>query len=298
MKSAYKLDSACFRAAIVLIIVCLWNLCVFAAGHKPKLDSQWERIHTEDEFFSIYLPARLPVYFRENHRVEGSSALIKSERIVRGFEDGAVFIVYAYETSESKKLFDDKVALYQAKFKSKQQKLEINGFRGAVIFKSENSTYQTAKVFVGNNQVFVIETATRKTGDPLVSQFFSSLKLGNTSAQSNEVVLSSKTTSNAQTSPVAAAQTYENKDVTNQARLLFVPIPPRIGAYNGATKVKMVISESGEPIEIETSKNLPEKVSRYLESIVKYAIFIPADKDGRFVRQKGEIMFNFTGSSF
>lgn len=288
--------------AIASVIVCLCNIPVFAAGimserneNKLILESEWERIHTEDEFFSIYMPARLPIYFREKHSVEGSRVTLKSERIVRGFENGVVFILYVYETDESPKLFDDKVALYRAKFKSKPQKLEVNGFKGAEMSKGENSTYQTVKCFVGNNQVFVIETASRKNNDPLVSQFFTSLKIGNGSAQSNLIALPPKTLLSSPISPVATNQIYENKDVTNPARLLFVPIPPRLGTYTGTTKVKMIISESGEPINIEAAKGLPENVGRYLVSIVKYAIFIPADKDGQFVQQKGEIMFNFTG---
>jgi hypothetical protein len=218
------------------------------------------------------------------------------ERVVKGYQDGFVFIVKMYETSNPRGLLND---YFDISHYSKANKREINisGWKGVEYLRKEDALYHNIQCFATKRRVYVIEVAGRSEANPAINKFLSSLKLGAAASGPNSAfsVVDNSPGQNSTTlaSTPVTNRAFDKSEVTHQAVLLYLPIPVRPNGFRGAVRLKMVLSASGEVTDISVAKGPNPIVSQYLTNLARFIIFLPAEKDGRPVSQSSEATFNF-----
>jgi len=258
-------------------------------------DFSWQRVHTKDEEFSILMPVRPPDFVREDQKLGVHGLSVSKERVVKGYQDGIVFIVKMYETSKPKELLNDYFDIFHYK-KADTHEVRLGSFEGVQYIRKEEGLYHNIQCFAASHRVYVIELAGRSETIPAINQFLSSLKLGGATLGLNDASSATGNPSNPENTSQALTPitnpVFDKREVTRPAVSLYLPIPVRPNGFRGTIKLSMVLSASGEVTDISAAKGLSYSISQYFTDLAKHIIFLPAEKDGHPVSQYSEVTFN------
>lgn len=294
------------------IVLMLLSLLAFSeASLFPNTNKQptrqvvsvWQGFKTKDGDFYILLPKRPSMSVNSNYILGRDGAAIKSERVATAHENGAIFIVKMYETSDTKKLLNLYPSVFHLSEAYEARDITVNDFKGQQYFKKGDEYSQYIECVATKRRVYVLEAAARDAANPSIQRFLSSLKLGNknTATNSNDSIVAETLSG---VSPATSAlepnnvQVFKESEVTHKAIALYRSNPhysavARSRRIQGKVTLGIVFSSSGEVTNIKVIKGLDGGLTENAIEATKSIVFLLAEKDGRAVSQYAEIDYNF-----
>jgi TonB family C-terminal domain len=292
---------------IILQVIVLFFLIhtIFAADVQAQSAQStvenhqgWERLTVKNGEFSIWIPEGFATYndFVEHYKGDGKGSKFYEERVVNAYLERAVFVVKVYKVSNSKKALDDLIS-FSRQLKGVWEDIAMNGFKGKHLRHEEATYFRDVQYFSSNNYVYAVEVAARDAGNPLVKAFLSSLRLGK-EAIAQDAAAPSINVSQLNRLP-ADLEVVDNKTFGFiRAVVINKPTPrytkkARENQISGTVVLKMVLSSSGEVVDIEVIRGLKHGLTEEAIKAAEYIIFLPADLEGRPVSQHVTVEYNF-----
>ncbi|MDQ1592518.1 MAG: vitamin transporter [Pyrinomonadaceae bacterium] len=276
-------------------IVAAWTLRPSAA----QTTSQWERISTEDEDFSVNMPVRPSFIEKERYVHDGVKV---SRALISGvYHNGVVFIARIYEVPELKQLSNERLSGDCRRLAGLRniegRDIDKSSFRGKEYLKQSDNHTHIIQCYLTKKRFYVIEAAARNKDNSSIKRFLSSLSLGGGKTAEDP----SNDSAHSQTSTPIVTDTskvYYEKEVTYPAVIINKPIHSytpiaRAARISGSVKLRAVLSASGEVLNIEVLKGLGAGLSESAIESAKKITFLPAEKDGRTVSQYAEVVYHF-----
>lgn len=283
----------------------------FARGAAPARPARpavfqspprWERVRTDDEDFSVYMPARPSVHEKEGYFYDGVK--VSHALIAAAYHDGAVFVARVFELPELKELSADRLSgnclrladLRAHKGLSKEGRdLERQGFRGKEYLKQGDGYAHTVQCFATKRRFYVVEAAARNKDGPVIKRFLSSLSLGGEAAPAGPPDDAGLASPAVETD---ASKAYGEKEVARAAVVVNRPHPrypgtAAVARIGGEVRLRVLFLASGEVGEIEVLKGRAAGLTESAVEAARKIKFIPAEKDGRLVSQYAEVVYRF-----
>jgi TonB family protein len=261
--------------------------------------SSWERINTEDEDFSIHMPARPTVHVQRAFNISGVK--FSGAAISTAYHDGVVFIARIYEAPNLTNLTRKCPQIVGISKKATPQKISIGNYQGEEYLESGDNYYRYTRCFTTTARFYVVEAAARNETDPNIKRFLSSLELGGMKViERSNTVSEEAGTSNQPlaTLPTDSKSIFAENEVTRPAVIIYKPMPvynpiAKAARISGKVKIKLVLSASGEVSDIEVLKGQKGGLADGVIPVLKHIKFLPAQNDGRLVSQYAEVEYNF-----
>jgi TonB family protein len=257
----------------------------------------WNRLAPKKEEFSVLMPGSASVYVGSTYLRPGpydTNWVSMPVRIYNVISDKTLFVIQSYESPNLKSLRD---TLFNSddKFFKFEQDVKSNGFKGKRFVRSKTNIFGAGEYFLTKHHLYVIEAVRRDSDSPLIDQFLTSFNLESNNESPVEALVSQSEFSMSQ-NPV-----YEinNQPEIRKAVILWKPeadFTPESSAARelGTVKLSIVLSSNGRVSGIEVLSSLRFGVTEQAIEAAKRVIFLPAEREGRFISQRVVIEYTYS----
>ncbi len=247
---------------------------VVRAGFSVQSQPVLLRSTEKGDEFSILMPAQPTTLVTTLRMTFKNDAVVDEDRTFAAYADRTVFLLRVLKTTNPKKTLDGILAFHEggdrsgAKFSS--QDITLGRFKGKQVDSNEVGVqyqepyHSRTQYFAMGRKVYAISASARDSGNPWLSQFFSTLKLGEMiyDASASKEGDRTSTPNIVPAQSQNTAQTFKPEEVTRKAVLVWTPIAPfmrvphDVNVSTGTIKLQMVLSATGEITDIKVIKGL------------------------------------------
>jgi hypothetical protein len=253
---------------------------------KPLQDSDWQSLAPTGEEFSVLMPPLSDAYRGMRYMSLGYEGQTVKVHIYRALTDQALFVIQSYEASNLKNLLRD--IIRPNRELSFERDVKLSGFKGKSFTRVGLTTFGKGQYFITKKHLYIIEAVRRDGDDPVLDKFLNSVNLGD---------FNPATTLNVQP-PTRPEVVVKSKDLTRKAAILWKPIPTfdeasRRREESGRISVIALLSANGNVGEVELRSGLGFGLNAQAIETANEIIFLPAEKDGRYVSQRVMVEYEF-----
>ena len=286
------------KRILILLSLMIVIAGTVAAQEISTSQPNWTRYTVKGEEFSINLPTQPALTTYALTRREPKEIW---ERHLGAYVDGVVYTIYSLDDGNPKKALKKRVTASMSNTRwdrDSEQDVTRDGFDGKQ-FSSTVAPGHTVQLFATKNRYYQFQAVGAPPDDPRVTQFFSSLRLGE-----NVDGIGVTDGPGILWQPVGdplnmnSDRLYVGKDVTRKV-LLVQKIEPqytefaRLDQVTGTVVLRVVFSAYGSVTNIRTVQALPSGLTEQAISAARKIKFIPAVKDGKFVSMWMQLEYNF-----
>jgi|GEM_PF-3211771 len=256
---------------------------------------KWEELVTENKFLSISMPSNFSIVSdKEEFTLDALGKIKVTEWTTTGGHlNDAVYMFEIYKTKQSKE------AIYElardhfgtAFGQTSCNEIKLNDVKGVQCVRRTQVSYMKAQYFFDNERAFAAMSSSKDENNPILQQFFSSLRIKANTPQPINTELK-------EDMPLDEEKTYKSSDVTQKARLVWNPKPvyteeARKNQVEGYLRIAAILSADGHVRNVRAISNLPYGLTKHAISSAKRIRFFPAIKDGKRVSQHVTLEYNF-----
>ncbi|HEX8458112.1 MAG TPA: energy transducer TonB [Pyrinomonadaceae bacterium] len=272
------------------------------ASMQEDAAGAWQMLRAKEDNFSIQLPVPPEIRGNGQYRLGAADGeFIDEERVASAYHKGVVYLVRMYTTSDPKRLFSKYPSVMRFD-DAEQSNVRLGSIEGKQYVKRGEGYVHLIRLFPTKKRLYVLEAAARNGSNTAIERFMSSLTLGDAGTTPSAAAPSVAATTNAtQAAPLPVASDQEplsEKEVTRPAIIIYRPQPRYPAAAkqmraSGSVKYSVVLSPSGEVTDIRLAQPQARSLSGATDEVVKSIKFLPAEKDGRLVPQRSEVLYHF-----
>lgn len=277
-----------------------------AAGNNENDVVKWEVLYGKDNEFALYMPQGYKSLSDGNYMVGslGISFRVDKKLTVHRYINGVVLMMEYFE-GDAKGIMKDSL---KSDKKSSDEIKEINGFDFFQTITEENNTYDKKQYYRIKNRLYVVRAISKTANNEIAENFFKALTLINDKKGvspniSDDVksislanIIEQKTVKVENVEPIdskeadrgiiilqLSAPKFDSSDLRNASELKI--------------KLKIFYSPSGEVSDVEVLESSSKSFEKAAVEAAKKTVFLPAEKDGKFIPVYQTQEFEFTKSS-
>jgi len=276
---------------IFLLLCTLLLIVTGVTGQKSKPSASdpntWRRYTIKGEEFSVALPS-----------MPGMTTTKEQERLGRHFRtrlDGVQYGLDVFENPNAQSL-DVFVSEYQSNSKDalpQGRNVIINGVAGKE-FSTTNSPKATVQFFATERRLYRVIALGANTENPVVQQFFSSIRLGKKADDAVKVSEGPGMPLELET----GERIYKGEELDRRPRLLSKPEPviPEEARRRGASVtvvLQAIFSSTGKVVDLKVINPGYYGLTEASIAAAEKITFIPGMKDGKNVSMYMTLEYNF-----
>ena len=260
--------------------------------------ASWRIYTVKDEEFSVNLPM-LPAMITSDGLRKGDGKR-RLERLLKASYGGADYYIEAFENPEPRQSLDQFIAeqgLSSDYDRSTERKLTVDGFAGIEYSSSSKTIPARVQIFATENHLYRFIARGQGARQPSVDKlFFSSIKLGK--KLDGVEVSNGSGDSHSPLQSDTGERIFTGREVDTKARLIKKVEPSytddaRNHQISGTVILKVILSKTGEVINIRVVSGLPYGLTQRAIEAAKGIKFVPAMKDGKPVSMWMQLEYNF-----
>jgi TonB family protein len=297
------------RYCLLLVTLTAFSSVCFAQD-SPK----WQRYMAQGEEFSVLLPEEPAV--SEITRPTDPLEKPKHGRMYAAYNDGTACVILSLDNPERKEALEvfinefQKYPVSHAGFEFDRE-VALKGIKGKQYRIALSNVSGVMQFYLTGRHVYIFGVVSEDLNKPSVKKFLGSITLSGKPGGTEIPGLSQAEDSNKATSGLAPAsqgtapsqntgedKVYAPKEVTRKAIVVTRPEPQyteeaRRNQISGTIVLRAVFSASGLVTNIRAVSGLPYDLTASAVGAAKKIKFLPAIKDGKYVRQYIQIEYNF-----
>ncbi len=299
-----------FLSKFVLKFVCLnliflaTSFAVFSQTAEKKV--QWQGISGKNDEFYFQIPEDFQAFADGNYFTmtkDGKKVQVDSRRILARYINGVVLMVEFYE-GDAKDILTAQTERQKGEIIKDET---VNNFQiKSYVEKTPEFIWET-QYFTLKNRLYVLQAVSRSENNPLVRNFFESVRLANqkqfAAPNSNADVKANSSTVLPEITENLPERLDDSQPFQGQPdrkviylykpRAKFSPAARR-SQSSGTVKLKVLFSSSGKVTKTEVLSSPGSDLTELATKAAEKIQFLPAENDGKLVSTYQTVEYNFS----